>query len=165
MDIPFDLYVSTSPDSIQGVADIPNFLDQTISNDDEELQSYTIPSDSTYTQIPELKRGGFVVESYVIVDMHSGMKDLIKEEMGQEFLDRLVGVPISLRGFESLVIDSSTVNINTVGSAGFYNKQIIEGNALINYLNFIANHLTYLTPQQAKFSKIVDPNGAGLLRA
>ena len=67
---------------------------------------------TNYTTVDEIKKGGFIFETFLQVDIHDETKNFIATHLGQEFVDNLVNVPLSFdtldKTFNNLFADNST---------------------------------------------------------
>ena len=81
---------------------------------------------TNYTTVDEIKKGGFIFETFFQVDIHDETKNFVANHLGQEFVDNLVNVPLSFH-----TLDKTFNNIFPDDSS--------DEHVLKKFLNFIVS--------------------------
>lgn len=108
---------------------------------------------TNYTTVDEIKKGGFIFETFLQVDIHDETKNFIATHLGQEFVDNLVNVPLSFdtldKTFNNLFADNST-----------------DEHVLKKFINFIVSVKNFdALPEEIQNSKRILGNaGDGLFK-
>lgn len=107
---------------------------------------------TNYTNVESLKKGGFIFETFLQVDLHDETKNYVANTLGQEFVNNLVNVPLS---FDTLETAFSTI--------GFDDSA--EEHVLKKFLSLIGQTPEQALPSELKtITKILGTSGEGLFK-
>jgi hypothetical protein len=113
--IPSEAVIQSGPNA-NGLFYVPNLLgSEHTSFIDNDMPKSRSKYSKSYRSVGGISRGGFIFEAFVQLDLHQETKEWVAAKFGNDFLNNLVNVPLSIDGLEKAFLQEiPDDNINPI---------------------------------------------------
>jgi hypothetical protein len=149
LQFPSSFIIEDGTSTDKGLVFVPNLR---FDHPDNAFGSPPVSDSSSYNKIPQISKGGFILEAFFEVDLYDDMREWVIQHIGQEFLDNLINVPLSPDTLENGILLDSTD----------------QDHILKNFLAHVSvkeqNSSKALPDNYKNITQIVGPIGTGLFK-